>query len=667
MRFLITLLLSASTLGLLAQRDSTVFSIDLDDVVVTGQYAPTEARNALHKVTVLTREEWQTQGLNNLAELLQRQMTLGVSPDPILGSGLTIQGMGGQNVQIMIDGVPVIGRLGGNIDLNQLDLASFARVEVIAGAMSARYGSDAAGGVINLITAKEQAGAWKLEAGGQYERVDLDRQYLRAGRQLGDLQVDGGVNHYRARFGSVDSLRTGSIPWNPKQQLGYDANLRYRPGDSLQIHYGYRSFDETLTMYGPVRRPQFRPYVQDQIFTTSRQDHSLCANYWISPAISADLTAGWNRFDRLKATERRDLEPDTTRLVVGGQDTTRYTAQLLRLSVAAVGHPRWSGQFGLEYLRESGSGGRILDPLTGSRTPTLENLASWLGFRYRVANEWSVESTARIGHNSRYDHPVVPALHVLWRPTEQWRWRLGYAWGFRAPSVQELFFNFIDVNHFIIGNPALAAERSRNARLQGEWLGGKSGVLSLNGELFLNQVKNRITLADVADGQFSYVNLATYATQGATLQAVYQPSANWSFTTGAALTRLQNPAENEETELPRFTTLGEVRNELSFRLPQQHFTFRIDHRYVGRQDRYLVAADGSISQGYIGDYHLLHLTLNKGFLQERVWLSLGAKNLLNRDRVPVTGGEGGGAHSGGSGGQLIDFGRSWFVNASFSW
>ncbi|TXF84382.1 TonB-dependent receptor [Neolewinella aurantiaca] len=668
-KFISSLFFALIAVPVFGQADSLILSVDLDDVVVTAQYAPTETRNAVHRVTVLTQREWRAQGINDLSELLQRQLTMSVSPDPILGTGLSIQGLGGQNIQVMIDGVPVIGRLGGEIDLSQLNLARFARVEVVAGALSARYGSDAAGGVVNLITATEQDAAWKFEAGGQYETVDLDRQYVRLGRQLGDFQVDGGIDRYQARFGSVDSLRAGVIPWNPKEQLGYDLNLRYRPSDSLQVHYGYRAFEETLTLYGEVRRPQYLPYVSDQLYTTTRMDHSLSAKYQFSPMLHSELTAGWNTFERLKRTERRDLEPDTTSLVAGGQDTTAYTGQMVRFSLAtsdAEGR-KLSGQLGLEYRRETGSGGRILDTASQSLTPAITNLAAWLGLRYRFHSNWTAEATTRLGHNSRYGHPVVPAVHLLWKPSRAWRWRLGYAAGFRAPGIQELFFNFVDVNHYIIGSQNLTAERSQNFRLSGEWTGNSRKPLTVTGELFYNSIKNRITLADVDDGIFSYVNLDEYKTYGGTLQLNYSPNEHWSITSGGALTRLFNSLANAENDAPDFLTLGEVSNQLIYRLPRAGFSARLDHRYVGRQDRYQADADGHLVRGFVGDYHLLHFTANKQFWKDRVSVTAGVKNILDRERVHVSSGAAAGAHSGGEAGQLIDFGRSGFLGLTLHW
>ncbi|MFT5999298.1 MAG: outer membrane receptor for ferrienterochelin and colicins [Neolewinella sp.] len=666
MRLILTLLIFPGYL--FAQTpDSLLLSVDLDDIVVTAQYAPTEARNAVHKVTVINQREWREQGVLTLSGLLQRQLTMNVSPDPILGNGLSIQGLGGQNVQIMIDGVPVIGRLGGEIDLTQLHLARFVRVEIIAGALSARYGTDAAGGVVNLITAKEQANDWKVEAGGQYESVDLDQQYFRIGRQLGDFQIDGGLNRYRARFAPVDSLRAGTVPWNPKEQLGYDLNLTYRPTDSLRIRYGFQQFDETLTLYGEVRRPQFRPYVQDQIFDTRRRDHSLAVNYQLSPTWSADLTAGLNVFDRYKITERSDLEPDTTSLVAGEQDTTQYTGQLIRMSLGSTTGGRFDGQLGVEYRHETGSGGRILDTATLDRNPALTNLAAWAGLTYRPNAAWTIEATIRMGYNNRYDHPLIPALHLLWKPTPRWWWRASYAAGFRAPSVQELFFNFIDVNHFIIGSQTLTAERSNNWRLSGTWGGSDKLPLEISGEFFYNRLTDRITLADVDDGRFSYINLAEYETHGTTLKLDYQASERLSITTGGALTRIFNEVSTEIKGPPRFQNLYEWRNELNYRVPKAGVNLQIDHRYVGRRDRYQLMDDGSVSRGFIGDYHLLHLTLSKSLWKDRIRLSGGVKNLLNRDRVPVTGEGGNGAHSGGGGTQLIDYGRSLFISGGVTW
>src|SRR5690606_37254026 len=75
--------------------------------------------------------------------------------DPVLGTGMALQGLGGENVKILVDGIPVIGRQNGNIDLGQLPLENIQRIEMIEGPLSVLYGTNALAGTINLITRKD--------------------------------------------------------------------------------------------------------------------------------------------------------------------------------------------------------------------------------------------------------------------------------------------------------------------------------------------------------------------------------------------------------------------------------------------------------------------------------------------------------------------------------
>ncbi|PHI21903.1 hypothetical protein CEQ90_01035 [Lewinellaceae bacterium SD302] len=679
MRFPFVLVLFLLSRFLLAQeQDTLAWSISLEDVVVTAQYAPTSAEEAVHRIEVIKAEEWQQRGLNTLSDVLQQQLNMQISSDPVLGNGLSIQGLGGQNVQIMIDGVPVIGRLGGNIDLNQLNLSQFERVEIVTGSLSAQYGSNASGGVVNLISKKHQLNTWNFEAGAQLESFGIENQFARLGRKFGPIQIDGGINRYVADFANVDELRefreveidtlgnTRServVPWNPKDQFGYDVNLSYRPTDSLSFRYGYRAFNEELIIYDEVRRPVFRPYANDQFFTTRRRDHNLSVEYWLNDKWYWQTTAGLNRFDRLKDTRRLDFEPDTTSQVAFGQDTTVYTGTLLRTSISRIGKGPFSGRFGLEYFGESGAGGRILDTATNETEPDLLNVAGWINLQYQAGAAWTIEANLRGGYNSRYSHPLIPALNVLWQPKPNLQWRIGYARGFRAPSVQELFFNFIDINHYIVGSQTLAAERAHNLRADFSWQSGgdeRAARLSVEAALFYNRISDRITLVEYTTGQFTYGNLDEYETHGVNLGMNFRPAKNLELRLGGAYTRLSNPANEEDSSLDRFIGLSEMSNSLAYRIDALLMDFRIVHRYVGRRDRYTIGLEEEVERGFIEDFHLVDLTVQQSY-RGKITLGAGIKNLFDQQRVAVTSGAGGGAHSGAVGSQLVAFGRNFFV------
>ena len=125
---------------------------DVDEVVVTAQYSPEQSSRSIYKVQVINSEEIALKGAANLQQLLAAELNIQISQDNVLGSSLNLQGVSGENVKILIDGIPVIGRMNGSIDLSQINLNNVERIEVVEGPMSVSYGTNALGGVINIIT-----------------------------------------------------------------------------------------------------------------------------------------------------------------------------------------------------------------------------------------------------------------------------------------------------------------------------------------------------------------------------------------------------------------------------------------------------------------------------------------------------------------------------------
>nr|MBP6316099.1 TonB-dependent receptor plug domain-containing protein [Chitinophagaceae bacterium] len=124
----------------------------MHDVVVTAQNTPVLATQSVYKVNTISAAQIGQRGAVSLNDVLNYEMNNFVSNDNILGSSLSIGGIGGQNVKILLNGIPVTGRENGNIDLGQINMNNVKRIETIQGPMSVIYGSNALGGVINVIT-----------------------------------------------------------------------------------------------------------------------------------------------------------------------------------------------------------------------------------------------------------------------------------------------------------------------------------------------------------------------------------------------------------------------------------------------------------------------------------------------------------------------------------
>ena len=134
--------------------DSININKYLKEVVITGQLSELASEEAVHDINIINAKVINSGIFSSLTDILKYQNNIQISNDNILGSKINIQGISGENIKILIDGVPVIGRLDGNIDISQINLNNVERIEIVEGPMSVNYGSDALAGTINIITKK---------------------------------------------------------------------------------------------------------------------------------------------------------------------------------------------------------------------------------------------------------------------------------------------------------------------------------------------------------------------------------------------------------------------------------------------------------------------------------------------------------------------------------
>ncbi|MCH2046443.1 MAG: TonB-dependent receptor, partial [Saprospiraceae bacterium] len=559
------------------------------------------------------------------------------------------------------------------------NMTNVEHIEIIDGAMSAQYGSNASGGVINIITRKSQIEKFKFQSQNQIESIGITNNAATFSTRLGKFYASLGIYRNHFQFAPVDSLRLieevilddGSTvevkktPWNPKLQKGIESTLRYKFSDSIDVHYQFRIFDEDLTLYDKVNRPVFKPYSFDEAYNTSRQDHNLQFKAYLSDKFYLNTNTGYNQFVRTKTTERIDFENDSTSLVPGGQDTTTFSSVLQRTSLSSIFSGAWNGQIGFEYLHEQGSGKRIVDSTSNPINSTyIDNIAGWLSLRYQQPR-LTLQGNLRMGYNSIYNYPLIPSFHVQWTPLEKLKIQASYANGFRSPSLKELYFNFIDINHFIIGNNGLIPENSKNATIDITFNNSsKTNSLELGAKLFYNYITDKIILAEFESAKYQYQNLDRYETHGFNL------TANWTYQdwlrikSGFGYTNLYN-FWSEEYNTPRFTAMPEMQNQISLSWNKLDMQLILSHRFWGKQIRFYQDADNNIEQGFIGSYNLVNATLSKFFWEKRIFLAVGSKNLFDVQTIPFVGVPDS-AHGSNTGSQLLSWGRTFFVKLDFN-
>jgi len=215
---------------------------DLNEMVVTAQYSPQRVDKSIYKVKVINSRQIEHKAANNLTDLLSSELNIRISQDGALGTSMSLQGLSGEHIKFLVDGVPVIGRMNGNIDISQLNLYNVDHIEVIEGPMSVVYGSNALAGVINIITKENKNTKLSAFAKGYVESVGIYNFDLGASYKVKDhvFSFSGGRSFFDG-FSLNDSLRSMGLnttvdTYKPKRQYFFDGYYLYsRPKLKFKI------------------------------------------------------------------------------------------------------------------------------------------------------------------------------------------------------------------------------------------------------------------------------------------------------------------------------------------------------------------------------------------------------------------------------------------------
>ena len=674
--FVVLLMMCQALWGQPMEEDTIAMSVDFQDIVITAQYKPTDSKEAVHSIRTINRETIEQRGVTNLEQLLMQDANIRIQQDLILGSSMSLLGTEGQNVKIMIDGVPVIGRLDGNIDLSQINLNNIERVEIIEGPMSVSYGTDALGGVINLISKSSQLHFLEVGLTQQVATRGEQNTIAQVGARLTEKllwQIQGG----RDQFDGIgpDSLR--AKVWNPKEQWYANTMLRYDFLSDHKVKIKAAFFDEEISNLGEIRRPNFKPYAFDDYYDTRRLDVGLSHEGSIGQQFYTQTTLGYNRFRRQKTSYRFDLEPDSTSLIPNEQDTTRFNALQARTVIASqFSDSPIDFQLGIDYRYDESAGARLINPdEPEQQETTITDLAFFGSFRYQPSSGFITEGGLRVAHNSRYRVPLIPSFHLKYNINKNTILRASYAKGFRSPSLKELFHYFVDTNHFIVGNQNLEAESSDNLQMGVDFRRRiKQHQIKVGGKAFYNHITNKIDLyefveengvirpaIDTTTNRYAYFNQSLFKTQGVQLQLGYQRK-NLSVQTGWSYIGYFNPLSDEFSDLNTFEYASEWNASVSYTLPKPGLTISSFFRYNDKLIRYYPEVVDGIStarQRKQDGYSIWDITLSQPFWNNRITLTAGINNVLNIEQINVNGGSGA-AHSGGSD-SPISPGRSYFA------
>lgn len=466
----------------------------LDEVVVTASLRARRRSEIALPVESIEAAEIVAAGVPSADRLLAELPGIQVTAGAPVGANLLIRGMGGARVLVLLDGQPVTGALIENRDLSRMSLAGIERVEVVKGPLSSLYGSDALGGVVNIITRAPTPGF----------QVDARAASGGAGRREAEATASGGgrlLYHVTGGWRQEDQV-PGSVSG------GQEAFARVW---DLRSRFRFQLADEWETRAGVTFLRERQRWPVGGGFSGFNDNRGISG--WVetewqagSGAWSANIFA--HDYEHLYRSARGDAP------IAGG----REAAQSEQLVQVTAGYSGTLGSHDFDVGVEGAQRAiRSPDKLVEDRADD-DQLALFAQDAWRLAGT-IVSTGARLTRNSRWGSNLAPSLGLTRTFGDRLRVRAAVAQGFRAPSFKELGWNFsnLSAGYMIQGYAELEPERSWSLSGGLEWQPGAR--LLIDAEVYSNRVANLIESGFVGNAPsglliFSPRNVADAVTRG---------------------------------------------------------------------------------------------------------------------------------------------------------
>lgn len=647
----------------------------LEEIVITGQPKPQSIKKSVYQIKVIGKERIQKQAATKLQDVLANELNIRFNQDMATGgSDITMMGLKGQNVKILLDGLPIIGRQGisNEININQIDINSIERIEIVEGPMSVIYGADALAGVINIITKNAGKTSWNITARLQEETVGIEygtsqgihNQYLSTTYKKNKIEVGAaiGKNFFGGWKGkSIDR----ELLWHKKDQILANGFVGFST-NKFNVKYRIDGLDEIITNPGNflfAQQASGDTLAIDQEYLSKRVMQQLQANYTVNNKLNVNTQLSYTDFSRQVYSTTVSKKNGSVRLAAGTnmQSIINFTGLTYRTSANYKINTMFNIQTGVDINTETGEGERLK-----KGTNKVADYAFFATGEINPTSKISIRPGARVIKNSLYKAPpIIPSINTKFVLSKNIDVRFSYANGFRSPSLRELYFNFFDANHQIVGNPNLKAEISNSFTGSLNWQKNTKKkinyTIALNG--FYNSIKNLIdyAISETNPNEFILTNVSSSKTGGIN-GAITTKYKNWNIALGSAYTGFYNEYSETEKTLPQMQWSTEVNTTVGYKFVKLGLDVNLFYKHTGKRPVYIFSNQQYVLTSLKG-FDLADFTINKN-ASKYLTINTGIRNLFNVTSINSNI-AGTGIHA-ANGVRNVANGRSYFIGLLFN-
>ena len=494
---------------------------ELNEVVVTGSFVEKPLKDVAVLTRVVSQKDIQALNPMTVETLLQYELPglqIGYNSMSQLPE-ITYQGMEGEYILFLIDGERVSGEgADHNVDFTRFNVDDIERIEIIKGAQSTIYGSNALGGVINIIT-KSATRPFSGSINARY------------GKTTGQ-KYTGSVGFKRNRFNSYTS-------WTHRRRNTYSVADTETDEDGTETTssnttvWGYKVYDFSQK-FGYTFNEKLSADVKGSYYWNQLaiRNNRLYQEYYVDYTFSAklkyliddhqQLTAGYI-YDNYKKDHHYFRLDSTYTNYRNVKQTPRldYTGTFGRHTISAG----FEGE--LEYLKHY--------MLADSSDVSNQAYAIYLQEDWKVTDDIDIIAGLRADYHEKYHLHVSPKISVMYHPISDITIRLGYARGFRSPSLKELYeeYDMGGMGYFMIyGNENLKPETSNQYSASAEYnKGGFNASVSFSHNRFSNKIA--YGYMDTGVNESGYTDMQYYNSDNAkttSVEAIVRYRFDWGLT-----------------------------------------------------------------------------------------------------------------------------------------
>lgn len=463
----------------------------LNPIVVTGSGHHQRLKSTATPVHVISAQAIKEHGVTTFEDAITRMMPqVSMAPNG-MGSQIRLNGLGNKYILILINGHKLSGDISNNVDLNRINMARVKRIEVLDGAASSLYGSDAIGGVINIITEQPTEEILSLTSDTRVSGKGKFTQSVNL-----DIFSQGFGSYTTITHDEADSYNTSGLEY-------VDGSEGETQPTISPLYTGYNStlLSQKFT-YSPNKRLAFNAGIEGFLKKTDR------------PETNDDITGGvdyemrykglrWNiggiyKFDRRNSlqldftTDRfrygKEYDVETKSYAIGDYVQSKKQKTLEAEAKAILGLVKGGTSIvGFDWRKD------YMVATSGDINSDVYAVAGYIQHEQAIVNGLKATAGLRYTYHETAGNRFTPKVALMYSPDQHFNFRATYSAGFRAPGLDELYYRYFSVNRgkaqVSFGSKDLKPEKSNYLSLNAEY---NSDILSVGVTGFLNYIDGMI-------------------------------------------------------------------------------------------------------------------------------------------------------------------------------